>query len=52
MKIIFKGKILKDADILKDYKVENGSTMHLVMSKRKFIVFIKASLFFYNFQFF
>lgn len=31
-KVIFKGKILKDADTLSTYKVENGSTMHMVQS--------------------
>jgi ubiquilin len=31
-KVIFKGKILKDADTLSTYKVEGGSTMHMVQS--------------------
>jgi len=33
MKLIFKGRILKDADALTTYKIPEGSTMHLVVSK-------------------
>lgn len=32
MKLIFRGKILKDNDTLESYKVESGITMHLVVS--------------------
>lgn len=35
MKLIFKGKILKDTDVLKDISVTNDSTMHLVVTKSK-----------------
>lgn len=33
MKLIFKGRILKDADPLANYKITEGATMHLVVSK-------------------
>lgn len=33
MKIIYKGRILKDTDPLSTYKIAEGSTMHLVVSK-------------------
>eukprot|EP00913_Durusdinium_trenchii_P031769 g29753.t1 len=32
MKLIFKGRILKDADTLESHKVEGGNTMHVVKS--------------------
>jgi ubiquilin len=32
MKIIYKGRILKDTDTLESHKVESGSTMHVVKS--------------------
>lgn len=34
MKLIFKGRTLKDADQLNSYKVIEGATMHLVVSKK------------------
>lgn len=33
MRLIFKGKILKDEQTLTDYKIENGCTIHLVKGK-------------------
>ena len=33
MRLIFKGKILKDENTLDDYKIENGLTIHLVKGK-------------------
>jgi len=33
MKIIYKGRILKDADVLTTYKIVEAATMHLVVSK-------------------
>jgi uncharacterized ubiquitin-like protein YukD len=33
MRLIFKGKILKDESTLEDYKIENGMTVHLVKAK-------------------
>jgi len=33
MKLIFKGRILKDADPLTNYKIAEGSMMHLVVPK-------------------
>jgi len=32
-KLIFKGKILKDNEVLNALKVEDGSTLHMVVSK-------------------
>ena len=33
MRLIFKGKILKDELTLSEYKIENGMTVHLVKGK-------------------
>ena len=33
MRLIFKGKILKDELTLDEYKIENGVTIHLVKGK-------------------
>lgn len=33
MRLIFKGKILKDEQTLDEYKIENGVTLHLVKGK-------------------
>jgi ubiquilin len=33
MRLIFKGKILKDEITLDEYKIENGMTVHLVKGK-------------------
>ena len=33
MRLIFKGKILKDDLTLSEYKIENGMTVHLVKGK-------------------
>lgn len=34
MRLIFAGKILKDNETLKDHKVKDGSTVHLVIKKK------------------
>jgi ubiquilin len=33
MRLIFKGKILKDEVTLEEYKIEDGVTVHLVKGK-------------------
>jgi len=33
MRLIFKGKILKDENTLAEYKIEDGVTVHLVKGK-------------------
>ena len=33
IRLIFKGKILKDEQILSEYKIEDGVTVHLVKGK-------------------
>jgi ubiquilin len=33
MRLIFKGKILKDENTLSEYKIEDGVTVHLVKGK-------------------
>ena len=33
MRLIFKGKILKDDNTLEEYKIEDGVTVHLVKGK-------------------
>ena len=33
MRLIFKGKILKDENTLEEYKIEDGVTVHLVKGK-------------------
>lgn len=34
MKLIFRGKILKDDETVKKHSIENDSTMHLVISNK------------------
>ena len=44
MKLIFKGKILKDEDNIESLKITEGCCLHLVVSKRNIHLFIFFSI--------